>query len=158
MIDSFRVAVPMLGNLETGHRDGNPCGNLVETPCAHMETHWKPDGNCRFPAWSLMLNLLLAASARLGYSPRMSVATLQQFGQSLPSWLALVQRGETVAIVDGGREVARLVPPDAAHARAAPVTATVQWPDFAARRRAVFGDVVLPAGTAQALVDEDRGA
>jgi antitoxin (DNA-binding transcriptional repressor) of toxin-antitoxin stability system len=41
----------------------------------------------------------------------MSVATLQQFGQSLPSWLALVRRGETVAIVDGGHEVARLVPP-----------------------------------------------
>lgn len=42
----------------------------------------------------------------------MSTATLQQFGQSLPSWLALVQRGETVAIMDGGHEVARLVPPE----------------------------------------------
>lgn len=42
----------------------------------------------------------------------MSTATLQQFGQSLPSWLALVQRGETVAIMDGGLEVARLVPPE----------------------------------------------
>jgi antitoxin (DNA-binding transcriptional repressor) of toxin-antitoxin stability system len=42
----------------------------------------------------------------------MSVATLQQFGQSLPSWVALVQRGETVAIMDGEREVARLVPPE----------------------------------------------
>jgi hypothetical protein len=26
------------------------------------------------------------------------------------------------------------------------------------RRRAVFGDAMLPAGTAQALIDEDRGA
>ena len=42
----------------------------------------------------------------------MSIATLQQFGQILPSWLALVQRGETVAIMDGGQEVARLVPPE----------------------------------------------
>ena len=88
----------------------------------------------------------------------MSVATLQQFGQSLPSWLALVQRGETVAIMDGGLEVARLVPPEGAHAKPAPAKAPVQWPDFAARRRAVFGDAVLPAGTAQALVNEDRGA
>ncbi|WP_395719407.1 type II toxin-antitoxin system Phd/YefM family antitoxin [Prosthecobacter sp.] len=85
----------------------------------------------------------------------MSVATLQQFGQSLPSWLDLVRRGETVAIVDGGQEVARLVPPAEAPAR---VASPVRWPDFAARRRAVFGDVVLPAGTAAALVNEDRGA
>jgi len=88
----------------------------------------------------------------------MSVATLQQFGQSLPSWVALVQLGETVAIMDGGREVARLVPPEAAQTNPAPVAAPVRRPDFAARRRAVFGDLVLPAGTAQALVDEDRGA
>jgi antitoxin (DNA-binding transcriptional repressor) of toxin-antitoxin stability system len=88
----------------------------------------------------------------------MSIATLQQFGQSLPSWLARVQRGETVAIMDGDLEVARLVPPEGAHAKPASATAPVQWPDFAARRRAVFGDAVLPAGTAQALVDEDRGA
>ncbi len=31
------------------------------------------------------------------------------------------------------------------------------WPDFAARRKAMFGDKVLPAGTAQELIDEDRG-
>lgn len=86
----------------------------------------------------------------------MSIATVQQFGQSLPSWLALVQRGESVAIVDGGREVARLVPPEAARASSAP--APVQWPDFAARRRAVLGDAVLHDGTAQDLVNEDRGA
>lgn len=106
----------------------------------------------------LCLYLLLAASACAGYSPLMSVATLQQFGQSLPSWVALVQRGETVAIMDGGREVARLVPPEEAQAKPSPAVAPVRWPDFAARRRAVFGDVVLPAGTAAALVNEDRGA
>ncbi len=36
--------------------------------------------------------------------------------------------------------------------------APVQWPDFSARRRAVVGGAVLPAGTAQALVHEDRGS
>lgn len=43
----------------------------------------------------------------------MSIATLQQFGQNLPAWMALVMRGESVAIVDGGKEVARLMPPAA---------------------------------------------
>ncbi len=88
----------------------------------------------------------------------MSVATVQQFGQSLPSWLALVQRGETVAIMDCGREVARLVPPEEAQTKSTTTAAPVRWPDFAARRRAVFGDMVHPAGTAAALVNEDRGA
>jgi antitoxin (DNA-binding transcriptional repressor) of toxin-antitoxin stability system len=104
------------------------------------------------------LYLLLAALSCGGYSTAMSVATLQQFGQSLPSWLALVQRGETVAIMDGGREVARLVPPEEAPTKSTTTAAPVRWPDFAARRRAVFGDMVHPAGTAAALVNEDRGA
>ncbi len=88
----------------------------------------------------------------------MSVATLQQIGQDLPSWVALVQHGETVAITQAGRIVARLMPPEEREAKTSPAAAPVRWPDFAARRRAVFGDVILPAGTAQALVDEDRGA
>lgn len=86
----------------------------------------------------------------------MSVATLQQIGQDLPAWVALVQHGETVAITQAGRVVARLMPPEASETKTSP--APVRWPDFAARRRAVFGDVVLPAGTAAALVNEDRGA
>jgi antitoxin (DNA-binding transcriptional repressor) of toxin-antitoxin stability system len=40
-----------------------------------------------------------------------STATIQQIGQNLRAWLAAVQRGETVAIVDSGREVALLTPP-----------------------------------------------
>jgi antitoxin (DNA-binding transcriptional repressor) of toxin-antitoxin stability system len=104
------------------------------------------------------MNLLLAALFCGGYVPHMSVATLQQFGQDLPSWLALVQRGETIAITQAGRVVARVLPPEASEADHAPARPKVSWPDFAARRRAVFGDTVLPAGTAQALIDEDRGA
>lgn len=87
----------------------------------------------------------------------MSVATLQQIGQDLPGWVALVQRGESVAVTQAGRVVARLMPPDEEEIQSVAVP-SVKWPDFAARRRAVFGDVLLPAGTAQALVDEDRGA
>jgi antitoxin (DNA-binding transcriptional repressor) of toxin-antitoxin stability system len=87
----------------------------------------------------------------------MSVATLQQIGQDLPSWVALVEHGETVAITQAGRIIARLMPPEEG-AAADVASAPVRWPDFAARRRAVFGDSMLPVGTAQALVDEDRGA
>lgn len=87
----------------------------------------------------------------------MSTATVQQIGNDLPAWLAAVQRGDTVAIVDAGREIARLVPP-VRKANAAAPASDVRWPDFAARRRSIFGDKLLPAGTAQALVDEDRGA
>jgi antitoxin (DNA-binding transcriptional repressor) of toxin-antitoxin stability system len=100
----------------------------------------------------------LAAPGWSEYALTMSTATLQQVGQDLPSWVALVQRGESVAIMQAGRIVARLMPPEETESKDPPVTMPVCWPDFAARRRAVFGDVVLPAGAAQALVDEDRGA
>jgi hypothetical protein len=59
-----------------------------------------------------------------------------------------------------GKMVARLMPPEDGEtlAEVEAGSATVRWPDFAARRRAVFGGQMLPAGTAQALVDEDRDA
>ncbi len=41
----------------------------------------------------------------------MSTATVFQIGQNLHAWIAAVQQGDTVAILDGGREVARLMPP-----------------------------------------------
>jgi len=88
----------------------------------------------------------------------MSVATLQQIGQDFPSWVALAQHGETVVITQAGKIVARLMPPEDGIARPEAAAAPVHWPDFAARRRAIFGEQMLPAGTAQALVDEDRGA
>lgn len=88
----------------------------------------------------------------------MSVATLQQIGQDLPSWVALVQHGETVVITQAGKTVARLMPPEDGVTRIDSTAAPAGWPDFAARRKAIFGQQILPAGTAQALVDEDRGA
>lgn len=99
------------------------------------------------------------ATLALGLYPLVvSVATLQQLGQDLPSWVALVRRGETVAITEGGHIVAKLSPADDGTDTSTPTAAPARWPDFAARRRAVFGDAMLPAGTAQALIDEDRGA
>lgn len=86
----------------------------------------------------------------------MSTATVQQVGQDLASWLAVVEHGETVAIVDKGRVVARLTPPEKTEV---PPAAAPAWPDFAARQRRIFGEgFMLPAGTVDALINEDRGA
>jgi len=139
---------------QTSERKNEILPGGISPPQKHQRaaSRARPRASPIAPSWH---KAPLAATARSGYPSPMSVATLQQFGQSLPSWLDLVRRGETVAIVDGGQEVARLVPPAEAPAR---VASPVRWPDFAARRRAVFGDVVLPAGTAAALVNEDRGA
>lgn len=100
------------------------------------------------------LELALVTAVRVLYRHIMSVATLQQLGQNLPSWLALVRRGETVAITDNGHVVAKLAP---ASDEAERSTAPADWPDFAARRRAIFGDTEFPAGTVQELIDADRG-
>lgn len=90
----------------------------------------------------------------LGILPPMSTATLQQFGQSLPSWLALVQRGETVAIMDGGHEVARLVPPEKPKA-VAPAPAW-SWKDHLAELEAIFPEPVIGAAEELELSREDR--
>jgi len=73
----------------------------------------------------------------------MSTATVQQLGQSLPSWLALVQRGETVAIMDGGKEVARLVPAEKRTAAAA--APAWSWKDHLAELEAIFPEPVIGA-------------
>jgi len=104
------------------------------------------------PAKPALVSLIQA-----GYFDFMSVATLQQFGQDLSSWMARVQRGESIVITKAGRVAARLLPPETNLEKSADAV-PVHWPDFAARRRAVFGDKVLPAGTAAMLVNEDRGA
>lgn len=91
----------------------------------------------------------------------MTVATLQQVSQDFPAWVSLAQHGETVAIMQAGKMVARLMPPEdgqtSTEDETAAEPATVRWPDFAARRRAIFGGQMLPAGSAQAILDQDRG-
>ena len=62
-------------------------------------------------------HLPLATLAGGLYSLLMSVATLQQIGQDLPSWVALAQHGETVAITQAGPplcQCAGLISPPAA--------------------------------------------
>jgi antitoxin (DNA-binding transcriptional repressor) of toxin-antitoxin stability system len=85
----------------------------------------------------------------------MSTATLQQLGLDLPSWMARVRHGEIINIMDEGQIVAKLSP--VSESSVETFVTHGEWPDFAARRRAIFRDKVLPAGTAQELIDEDRG-
>lgn len=61
------------------------------------------------PAFDRGLALLLCA-LYCGFA--MSTATVQQLGQDLAAWLGFARRGETVAITDQGRIVARLTPPE----------------------------------------------
>jgi antitoxin (DNA-binding transcriptional repressor) of toxin-antitoxin stability system len=60
--------------------------------------------------------------------PRMSVATIQQFSQDFSAWMALVRRGETVAITEGGRVVAKLSPATDDTAASATTAEPAHWP------------------------------
>jgi antitoxin (DNA-binding transcriptional repressor) of toxin-antitoxin stability system len=66
---------------------------------------------CLYPVQQVWETPLLAIQGLVRYCNDMSTATIQQIGQNLRAWLAAVQRGETIAIVDNGREIARLTPP-----------------------------------------------
>lgn len=46
----------------------------------------------------------------------MSTATITELGANLHTFLAAVRVGDTVAVIDGGKEIARLVPPAATKA------------------------------------------
>jgi antitoxin (DNA-binding transcriptional repressor) of toxin-antitoxin stability system len=59
--------------------------------------------------------------------------------------LAWLQAGEVVELRKRNRVVARIVPES-------PKPQPVEWPDFAARRRAIFGDRVIPA--VEILIEE----
>jgi antitoxin (DNA-binding transcriptional repressor) of toxin-antitoxin stability system len=59
--------------------------------------------------------------------------------------LAWLDAGEVVELRKRNRVVARIVPES-------PKIQPVEWPDFAARRRAIFGDRVIPA--VEILIEE----
>jgi antitoxin (DNA-binding transcriptional repressor) of toxin-antitoxin stability system len=66
--------------------------------------------------------------------PSVNLRQLRDTRQLL-SWL---EAGEVVDLRKRNRVVARIVPES-------PRPQSVEWPDFAARRRAIFGDRVIPA-------------
>jgi hypothetical protein len=62
--------------------------------------------------------------------------------RQLKIWL---KAGETVELRERNCVLGRIVPEK-------PVAQPVEWPDFAARRRAIFGDRVIPA--VEILIEE----
>lgn len=82
----------------------------------------------------------------------MKTADLEELKRDTSQLDAFVNGHESIHLMAGGRAVALLTPlPKSRESRRA------TWPDFAARQRRLFGDRILPAGTIQALIDEDRG-
>jgi antitoxin (DNA-binding transcriptional repressor) of toxin-antitoxin stability system len=63
----------------------------------------------------------------------------------LKKWL---RAGNTVELRERDRVIARIVPADQ------PAPSTGAWPDFAARRKKIFGDRILPGAD---LVIKERG-
>jgi antitoxin (DNA-binding transcriptional repressor) of toxin-antitoxin stability system len=64
--------------------------------------------------------------------------------KKLKAWL---RSGKTVELRERDKLIARIVPEKSADK-------PVQWPDFAARRKKIFGDRVLPGAD---IVIEERG-
>lgn len=69
----------------------------------------------------------------IGFMPSVNVRQLRDSRQ-LFKWL---EAGEVVELKKRNRVVARIVPES-------PRVQPVEWPDFAARRRAIFGDYEFP--------------
>ena len=60
--------------------------------------------------------------------------------RQLKAWL---QAGETVELRERDKVLGRIVPDAAQIVSDAPQEKAVEWPDFEARRRAIFGDRVF---------------
>lgn len=76
-----------------------------------------------------------------GYCAGMSTATITELGANLHTFLAAVRVGDTVAVMDGGKEIARIVPPS--KTKAAPAAVEWSWKDHLARLEEIFPDPVL---------------
>jgi hypothetical protein len=74
--------------------------------------------------------------------PSMNMRELRDT-KKLKTWL---RSGKTVELRDRNKLIAKIVPENGSFKKA------VKWPDFAARRKALFGDRVFPN-----LILEDRG-
>jgi hypothetical protein len=82
----------------------------------------------------------------------MKTAELEDLKRDMGQLDVFVNGHESIHLMSGGHAVAVLTPIP----KPMPPT-KIQWPDFEAQQRAIFGDRVLPAGTIQELMDEERG-
>lgn len=82
----------------------------------------------------------------------MKTAELEDLKRDSSQLDVFVHGNESIHLMSGGRAVAVLTPIPRPF-----VPEKMQWPDFEAQQREIFGDRVLPAGTIQQLMDEERG-
>ena len=81
----------------------------------------------------------------------MKTAVIEDIKRDTTQLDAILAADESTGLMTNGQVIAVVVPiPE--HWNPTPL----QLPDFEAQRREVFGDRMLPAGTIQALIDEDR--
>ncbi len=81
----------------------------------------------------------------------MKTATVRQLRHDFGSVIRCVEDGESVQLTKRGRVIALLQPAPKATKRR-----KVQWPDFEARLKRIFGDKVLPT-TGTEIVAYGRG-
>jgi antitoxin (DNA-binding transcriptional repressor) of toxin-antitoxin stability system len=85
----------------------------------------------------------------------MSTATISELGANLHTFLAAVRVGDTVAVMDGGKEIARLVPPGAAKAAPAAALKLDAWAQHRLDElNEIFPEPVVGVGE----IMEDSGA
>ena len=87
----------------------------------------------------------------------MSTVTVQQFQQDLATWLGDVGHGEPVLIMEQGRVIAQLTPPDAASLPqpSAPKLSMAEWLDLQDQRmHRTFGNRII--ADSAAVLDEQR--
>ena len=81
----------------------------------------------------------------------MKTASVRELRQNFGSVLTWIEAGQEVQITKRRRVVARLVPENSA------TNEPPKMPDFAARLKKIHGGTVLPAESAQAILEENKG-
>jgi antitoxin (DNA-binding transcriptional repressor) of toxin-antitoxin stability system len=80
----------------------------------------------------------------------MRTATVRDLRTKFPVLARWIENGEEIEITRRGRVIARLSPPSAGMGK-------VKKPDIMKRLREIYGDYVMPAEEAQAILDYNKG-
>jgi antitoxin (DNA-binding transcriptional repressor) of toxin-antitoxin stability system len=80
----------------------------------------------------------------------MRTATVRDLRTKFPVLARWIENGEEIEITRRGRVIARLSPPAAGKGKP-------KKPDMMKQLREIYGDYVMPAGEAQAILDYNKG-
>ena len=78
----------------------------------------------------------------------MQTVTVRQLRHDFGSVMQIIEAGEEVDLLKRGKVIARISPPKR------PRRKKIEWPDFEARLKRIYGDKVLP--DSQPFWDEER--